>query len=155
MSTHPDDSEGLHEELRTGASLAVHFHSALATHAGLNVTDITCLGALDKNGAMSPGALAEHMGLSRGGAITALVDRLEKAGFVRRHRDTQDRRKVLVELVREGPYGALTETLDALGRSYAEEIGALTEEERALLLAFQRRVNARLRERIAVLREDD
>ncbi len=153
MSTPQDDIRDLYEELRMGASLAVRFHSALAAHAGINITDVTCLGALDKNGPMTPGELAEHTGLSRGGAITAVVDRLERAGFVRRRRDERDRRKVIVELIRDGAYSRLTETFDSLGRAYTDVIGDHTKEERDLLLEFNRRVNTRLQERISELQE--
>ena len=153
VSTPQDDTKALYEELRVGASLSVRFHSALAAYAGINITDITCLGALDKNGPMSPGELAGHVGLSRGGAITAVVDRLERAGFVRRGRDATDRRKVVVELVRDGAYARLTATFDALGHSYTETIEQYSKEERDLLLEFNRRVNARLQERIGELQE--
>ncbi|MFD6949921.1 MarR family transcriptional regulator [Nocardiopsis sp. TSRI0078] len=153
VSTPQDDVRALYEELRVGASLAVRFHSALAAHAGVNITDITCLGALDKNGPMTPGELAEHTGLTRGGAITAVVDRLERAGFVQRRRDSRDRRKVIVELLRDGAYARLAEALDSLGHAYADVIGDHTEEERGLLLEFNRRVNARLQERISELQE--
>jgi len=47
---------------------------------------------------MTAGALAEVAGLSSG-AVTFLLDRLERGGFVRRVRDAEDRRRVLVELV--------------------------------------------------------
>ncbi|WP_393916350.1 MarR family winged helix-turn-helix transcriptional regulator [Halostreptopolyspora alba] len=144
----PASVGALYEELRVGASLAVRLHATLAAHVGINITDVTCLGALDKNGPLTPGALAEHAGLSRGGAITAMVDRLERAGFVRRRRDDEDRRKVIVELVREGPYARLAATFDALYRAYTEVIEDYAEEERRLVLEFNQRVNARLQERI-------
>ncbi|GAA1774007.1 MarR family winged helix-turn-helix transcriptional regulator [Streptomonospora arabica] len=147
------DIGALYEELRVGAALAVRFHAAVAGHLGINITDVNCLGALDKNGAMSPGELAAHAGLSRGGAITAAVDRLEKAGFVRRRRDEEDRRKVLVELLRDGAYARLTRTFDALDQAYTEVIESCTEEQRSLLLEFNRKVNAGLQERITALQE--
>ncbi|MBB6174927.1 DNA-binding MarR family transcriptional regulator [Nocardiopsis mwathae] len=153
VSMSQDDVRALYEELRVGASLAVRFHAALAAHAGVNITDVTCLGALDKNGPMTPGELADHTGLSRGGAITAVVDRLERAGFVQRRRDSRDRRKVIVELLRDGAYARLAETFDSLGHAYADVIGGHTKEERDLLLEFNRRVNTRLQERISELQE--
>ncbi|WP_222936818.1 MarR family transcriptional regulator [Streptomonospora sp. PA3] len=147
----PPDPDALYEELRAAASLAVRFHAALAAHAGVNITDVSCLGALDKNGPMSPGDLAAHTGLSRGGAITAAVDRLEKSGYVRRRRDDEDRRRVLVELVRDGAYTRLRETLEALEHSYGEVLADYTDDQRRLLLEFNRRINARLQERTAEL----
>jgi DNA-binding MarR family transcriptional regulator len=72
------------------------FHDAVAAYLGLNRTDIRCLDILDLTGRQTAGELAAGMGLSTG-AITAMLDRLERAGYVRRVRDPADRRRVLVE----------------------------------------------------------
>jgi DNA-binding MarR family transcriptional regulator len=66
----------------------------------LNSTDLRCLDWLTE-GSMSAGELTEATGLSSA-ATTTLLDRLERKGYVRRVRDTMDRRKVLVELTPEG-----------------------------------------------------
>ena len=63
----------------------------------INLTDLRCLDVLGQRGPLTAGQLAEAMHLSTG-AITTLVDRLERAGYARRVRDTVDRRRVLVEL---------------------------------------------------------
>ena len=68
--------------------------------AGINRTDLRCLDILGQRGPLTAGQLAEAMHLSTG-AITTLVDRLERAGYARRSRDTTDRRRVLVELAPE------------------------------------------------------
>jgi DNA-binding MarR family transcriptional regulator len=89
------------------------FHDAVAAYLGLNRTDIRCLDILDLTGRQTAGELAAGMGMSTG-AVTAMLDRLEKAGYVRRVRDPADRRRVMVEptdLARErgqeiyGPFG--------------------------------------------------
>ena len=64
---------------------------------GINRTDGRCLDIVERHGRMTAGALAEESGLTTG-AVTALVDRLERAGYLRRARDTADRRKVFIEL---------------------------------------------------------
>jgi DNA-binding MarR family transcriptional regulator len=64
---------------------------------GINRTDSRCLDILDQRGQMTAGALAQESGLSTG-AITAVIDRLEKAGYAQRVADPSDRRRVLVEL---------------------------------------------------------
>lgn len=66
----------------------------------LNPTDLRCLDWLTE-GPMSAGELTDATGLSSA-ATTTLLDRLENKGYVRRQRDTTDRRKVLVELTPEG-----------------------------------------------------
>jgi DNA-binding MarR family transcriptional regulator len=63
---------------------------------GINRTDARCLDILDERGRMSAGDLAEASRLSTG-AITAVIDRLERAGYARRVPDPADRRRVLVE----------------------------------------------------------
>ena len=63
---------------------------------GVNRTDARCLDILDQQGSMSAGDLAEASRLTTG-AITAVIDRLERAGYARRVPDPSDRRRVLVE----------------------------------------------------------
>src|SRR5262245_49834427 len=69
---------------------------AAATRLGLNRTDLRCLDLLSRSGPMTSGGLAAAAGLSPPAATTA-IDRLVRAGFVRRRHDDQDRRRVLVE----------------------------------------------------------
>ena len=79
-------------------------HDELVANAlGINRTDLRCIDILDQEGRTTAGRLAELMGLSTG-ATTALLDRLERVGYVQRTRDDEDRRRVFVEvtqLVRE------------------------------------------------------
>lgn len=81
------------------AARVVLFHSAVAARLGLHVTDLRSLRLLGKK-AMSAGDLAEQTGLT-GAAITALIDRLENAGYVTRERGIDDRRRVTVRAVAE------------------------------------------------------
>lgn len=74
------------------------FDDAVANKLGLNRTDFRCVDILDQEQPMTAGALAQATRLTSG-AITFALDRLERAGFVRRFRDATDRRRVLVELV--------------------------------------------------------
>jgi DNA-binding MarR family transcriptional regulator len=90
--------EELPQALRAFLHASDAFDEALASVLGLNPTDVRCVNLLDEYGTMTAGALAGVAGLSTG-AVTFLLDRLESAGFVRRLRDAQDRRRVLVELV--------------------------------------------------------
>ncbi|HEY2565576.1 MAG TPA: MarR family transcriptional regulator [Acidimicrobiales bacterium] len=74
------------------------FDDAVANKLGLNRTDFRCVDILDQHQPMTAGALAQATRLTSG-AITFALDRLERAGFVRRIRDETDRRRVLVALV--------------------------------------------------------
>ena len=73
------------------------FDDAAAIYVGLNRTDTRAIDILDRNGPMTAGQLAAEARLTSG-AVTALVDRLEAAGLVRRTRDTVDRRRVMIEI---------------------------------------------------------
>lgn len=68
-----------------------------ADRLGLNRTDMRCLELLFGPGTapMSPGELATAAGMTTGGVTTA-IDRLERAGYVTRERDSADRRRVTV-----------------------------------------------------------
>ncbi len=78
----------------------VFLHSLIASKVGLNATDTRCLDILARSGTtlMTAGALRDATGLTTG-AVTGILDRLERAGFVKRMRDSNDRRKVFVRLV--------------------------------------------------------
>jgi DNA-binding MarR family transcriptional regulator len=68
---------------------------AVAFQFGLNRTDLRCLGILYRHGRLTAGELAEESGLTPG-AITTVLDRLERGGFANRVPDPDDRRRVLV-----------------------------------------------------------
>jgi DNA-binding MarR family transcriptional regulator len=85
---------------RKNSTSVVLFHSAIAERLGLNVTDYKCIDIIIQRGSVTAGQLAEVTGLTTG-SITAVLDRLEKAGFIRRVSDPRDRRKVLLEPIPE------------------------------------------------------
>jgi len=88
----------LEKMLQQVSAQSVLISDLVAGLVGLNSTDLECLDMLCLAGPTTAGKLAEHTGLTSG-ATTAVIDRLERAGFVRRRRDPGDRRRVLVEIV--------------------------------------------------------
>jgi DNA-binding MarR family transcriptional regulator len=77
---------------------SVLFRNATARRLGLNVTDSECLSFLTiKGGVSTPTAIARYTGLTTG-STTAMLDRLEKAGFITRKPNPNDRRGVLIEI---------------------------------------------------------
>jgi DNA-binding MarR family transcriptional regulator len=70
----------------------------IADKVGLAPSDLETMGFLEDAGPMTAGRLAELTGLTSG-AVTHMIDRLERARYVRRRSDPADRRRVLVELV--------------------------------------------------------
>ena len=85
------------DEVRRSQGATARFDQAVADALGLNRTDMRCLDVIEREGAVPAGRLAEETGLTSG-AITTVIDRLERAGYARRVPDPGDRRRVLVEL---------------------------------------------------------
>jgi DNA-binding MarR family transcriptional regulator len=71
------------------------FVDAAAQRYGINRNDQRCLELLDRRGPLTAGQLAAAAGLSAA-AVTKVVDRLLAAGYVRRMRHTDDRRRVII-----------------------------------------------------------
>ncbi len=102
------DADELRSEIGTSvlrfiAGVVLHNH-AVAQRLGLGSSDSQFLNLLDLHGPLTPGRLAELTGLTTG-TVTGVIDRLERGGFVRRVRDAEDRRKVLVTPVAEAMAG--------------------------------------------------
>jgi DNA-binding MarR family transcriptional regulator len=85
---------------RRHSTAAVLFHHAVAERLGLGPTDHKCLDLLGERGAMAGSDLAAITGLTSG-AITGVVARLERAGYLRREPDPHDGRKQILRLALE------------------------------------------------------
>lgn len=95
-----DQVDDLVTEMRIFIRSSLMFRRAIALKLGLNVTDAECIDFLMETGPSAAGDLARVTSLTTG-AITNAIDRLEKAGFVKREKDPGDRRKVMVLIVPE------------------------------------------------------
>jgi DNA-binding MarR family transcriptional regulator len=94
------------------STTSIFFHQSIAGRLGLNVTDTRCFELMSRysqEGPLTAGDLARATGLTTG-AVTGILDRLEKAGLVERFRDPSDRRKVFVR--------PCPEALQRVGRLY-------------------------------------
>src|SRR5512135_3233265 len=84
--------------LKAVAEYAVNltrFRNAMSEGMGFNVSDMECLRLLFLRGIATPSELARHTGLTSG-ATTAMLDRLEKGGFIDRQPNPNDRRGTLI-----------------------------------------------------------
>jgi DNA-binding MarR family transcriptional regulator len=136
-------------ELRAMRAAADQLDEAACHAMGINRTDGRCLDIIDREGPVTAGRLAAASGLTTA-AVTAVIDRLAKAGYARRRDDPSDRRRVLVEitpLAREraeaiwGPFDMLH-----------TEIGHFTIQQLELLLHFNRRAREYNEQRAAEVR---
>lgn len=80
---------------RQYSDTSILMHEAIARKAGLSGTDHKYLGLLVQKGAMTAGELSIQTGLTTG-AVTGLIDRLEKKNLAKRQFDKDDRRKVII-----------------------------------------------------------
>lgn len=115
------------------ADAVLHNH-AVAQEVGLGASDAQFVGLLGQHGPLTPGRLAALSGLTTG-TVTGVVDRLERAGFVGRRRDTDDRRKVLVVL-EPAAMATLAEHYRAHGEHLHRVLAARTPEELRTIAAF-------------------
>jgi DNA-binding MarR family transcriptional regulator len=132
----------------------VLFHAQIAEHVGLSATDHKCLDlAVQAERPLTAGQIADLSGLSTG-AVTGVIDRLERAGFVRRVRDPHDRRKVLVE-VSKGSLTRYGDAYDGLWSALDRTIADYTEAELVAIERWVASMIATLRaeaERLAAIR---
>ncbi|MFF6989346.1 MarR family transcriptional regulator [Streptomyces sp. NPDC010273] len=93
----------------------------MAERLGLNITDLLCFGCVLKAGEnlLTAGDLAEHAHVTTG-AVTGILNRLERAGFITRVPDPTDRRRVRVASV-----PAAVARLTALYAPYYDRLNAL------------------------------
>lgn len=81
---------------RTNQAATDVFDETVGEFLGINRTDGRCLDIVDRFGRITAGQLATESGLTTG-AVTAVIDRMEAAGYLARARDPADRRKVWLE----------------------------------------------------------
>ncbi|HEY2700993.1 MAG TPA: MarR family transcriptional regulator [Pseudonocardiaceae bacterium] len=123
-----DVKERLAALSRELSGATVLFHAQVAEQVGLSPTDHKCLDlALRSDVPLTAGQIAERSGLSTG-AVTGVIDRLERAGYVRRVRDPHDRRKVLVE-VSKSNLSAYGDAFDGLWRALDRALANYTSDE--------------------------
>jgi DNA-binding MarR family transcriptional regulator len=84
-------------EFRISGNQDSAFDNVAAERLGVNRTDLHCLNIIENAGGLTAGQLAEEAGLTTG-AVTGVIDRLERVGFARRVPDPDDRRRVKLEV---------------------------------------------------------
>lgn len=121
-------------ELRAADADMDRIEEAACARLQVHRTDFRCLDILSRHGQLAAGRLGALAGLSTG-AATALLDRLESRGYVRRVRDKADRRRVLVE-VTTAARSAVRPVYEPLMRSATETFSTFTRDELDVVLRF-------------------
>ena len=137
--------EALTQELITQfryvSANSVMFSQVVADKVGLHSTDNECLDFLVLNGPSTAGQLAQYTGLTTG-AVTAMVDRLIKAGYVRREHSEQDRRKVLVIPDEEKINKEISPYSMPMGTALVSLCAEFSDEELAVIARFIAKANS-------------
>jgi DNA-binding MarR family transcriptional regulator len=131
---------GLNRAVRLFIAGSSLYSQRVAEKLGLHPTDLQFLNLLELLGPLTPKVLGRYSGLSSGG-VTVVLDRLEKAGYVRRRRNPEDGRSVVVEFS-PAKQRKVTVHYDAVDRQFAALLDASSEKELDTILAFFGRMNA-------------
>jgi DNA-binding MarR family transcriptional regulator len=121
---------------REMSTQTVFLHQAIAQSAGLNATDTKCIDLILRceNEHATAGWLSQQSGLTTG-AITHILDRLEKRHYIRRIRDTQDRRRIFIE-VNLASVKPLQPKYEAIGNAYMAMLEKFTDAELQLICDY-------------------
>lgn len=138
--------------VRQTGSLMNLMGQAAADRIGINATDLNCLNILSFSGSLTAGDLARATGLTTA-SITGVVDRLEAAGFVRRERDSADRRRVVVTIVIEKALREVASVFAPMVADWQQLAERYTDDELRLIVEFYDQMQQVIRKHLARLRE--
>lgn len=134
------------------SNAVIFFHEAVAAHLGMTSAEWKCLGLLDQHGPSTAGRLAELSGFTTG-AITGIVARLERAGYVRREPHPVDRRSVVIHPERlKEIHDRVAPIFEGLGRAMSSIAGRYSASELAAIDSFFRDSTAALHMETAKLK---
>jgi DNA-binding MarR family transcriptional regulator len=137
--------------MRRSSAAGVLHGQAIAKRVGINSSDLECLDLILLNGPSTAGDIARRTGLTSG-AVTSLIDRLERLGLVERRKDRRDRRKVLVHVRKDkiAPIAALFAPMD---KSMRALLAGYSREELETLVDFAERAGEFMLTRVAELND--
>ncbi|MFC7245653.1 MarR family winged helix-turn-helix transcriptional regulator [Catellatospora aurea] len=114
------------------STASVLFHEAVARRLGLTAVEHKALGMIVRGGPLPAGALAPQLSVGAS-AVTGIVDRLVRAGYVERRPDPEDRRRVLIAATADRPdlsaiFADLTREMGTVVARYdAEQLATITD----------------------------
>jgi DNA-binding MarR family transcriptional regulator len=131
--------ESLLLETRALYEAIYRFDAIAAAELGIHLSDLRCVNALE-NGPLGAGAIGERLGLTSG-SVTALIGRLEKAGFVVKTRSVDDARQIEVQL-QPCFYQQADAIYARLGKSLSKQFDGLNRAEIEQTIAVINRLTA-------------
>jgi len=146
-------TQELNRQVRYLTANSVIFSKVVADKVGQHSTDLECLDFLLLSGPSTAGKLSEITGLTTG-AVTAVIDRLEKAGYVKRERDKNDRRKVIVVPNKTKIDAEIAPFSMSMGVALETLSKEFSEDELELILRFLTKANSVGNDEISKLRKN-
>jgi DNA-binding MarR family transcriptional regulator len=144
-----DQMQFLGQMLSTETAL---FHSTAAEKNGLTITDMKTISTLMQEGPKTAGEIAERLSLTTG-AVTSLIDRLEKVGVVERTSDLKDRRKVIVKIIPE-KIGKTGHVYQSMGHSFDAMLEKYTTDQIEFLVRYYKDAVELTKKEIVKLKEN-
>ena len=141
----------LQRAARRSTTDGILFHQAVADRLGLHVTDLRCLNLLSQSGPLTAGELGQQTGLGTTGAVTRMVDRLERAGYVRRQLDPRDRRRVIIQPVPER-LATLAPHYQGMATAWTDLLAGYSDQQLELFLDLFDRMHQMSQQQLADLR---
>jgi DNA-binding MarR family transcriptional regulator len=120
---------------------------------GLHVTDLRCLNLLAQAGPLTAGELGQQLGLGTTGAVTRMVDRLERAGYVCRQADPRDRRRVIIQPVPQR-LATIAPYHQGMATAWNDLLAAYSDEQLTLFLDLFDRMHQMAQQQLASLDQD-
>ena len=124
----------LSDLVREHSSAVLRHAAATAKRMGLEASELAALEHLQAAGAINQKRLGERLSRSPG-AVTAMIDRLEKRGYVERIPNPEDRRSALVLITKAGLEASLRHLWPYIEDMKGVEEG-FSEKERAVIARF-------------------
>lgn len=135
--------------MRRSSAAGVLHSQAVAKKVGINSTDLECLDLILTGGPATAGEIGRRTGLTSG-AVTGLIDRLERQGLVERMPDPADRRKVLVR-ARDDAVQRIGVHFEPMAAAFFDFIAGYSDEQLDLFADFAERAADMTMKRIAEL----
>jgi DNA-binding MarR family transcriptional regulator len=143
----------LDQALRATSAQSVLFSQAVADRVGISATDLETLDILVRSGPLTAGRLAELTGLTTG-AITGLVDRLERRGYAHREPHPTDRRSVIVQPLIENAERDLAPSYAGMSQAMRALMSGYSDEELSVITEFLTRAASITADQVARLRDE-
>lgn len=141
MKTRQDLIEELNQAIQRCGTLTVLHTNAVASKIGLSATEFESMDVISRYQPMSAGKLAHMCGLTTG-AITGIVDRLERVGLVKRVRDPMDRRRVFLHPIEDPEKSKrIRELYCPMGQAFEQVMQQCTTEQIQFLIDIHKKMN--------------